>query len=144
MRTPNRLPSPNSSRIISCRCDTHIVMRLVPASRNRRTMISRMDCPPSPSSALRRVMLTGTPMCLDAAVAVPGGTTVSDVVDAIRALVTRHDSLRTTYRTGDDPGADPVQVVADAGEIVLTVHETDTELTDYLLEDVRRLHWVSP
>ncbi|MDW5329518.1 condensation domain-containing protein [Plantactinospora sp. KLBMP9567] len=89
---------------------------------------------------LLRVMLTGTPVCLDAVLPVPRGTEPADVSAAVRVLLARHESLRTTYRVGDVPS----QVVAEAGELVMSVVEVAPPITPQLLEDVRRIHWDSP
>lgn len=56
---------------------------------------------------------------------VPAGVTVDSAIDALRVLVERHESLRTTF-----PGADSLtdlgcQAVAAEGEFVLIVRDHD-------------------
>lgn len=46
---------------------------------------------------------------------VPGGTSAGEIEGIIRQLLTRHESLRTTYRLGPPP----VQVVAGSGELTM-------------------------
>ncbi|MEO3930178.1 condensation domain-containing protein [Micromonosporaceae bacterium B7E4] len=89
---------------------------------------------------LLRVLLSGTPVCLDAVVPVPAGTTVADVAEALRALLSRHESLRTTYRVGEPP----TQVVEESGELVLKVVDVAPPTTPHLVEQVRRIHWDNP
>ncbi|MFJ5093843.1 MULTISPECIES: condensation domain-containing protein [unclassified Streptomyces] len=51
---------------------------------------------------------------------VPGGTRTEEAVDALRALVVRHEALRTTFPHRAE-GAPTEQVVAAAGEFTVTV-----------------------
>ncbi|MBP2706797.1 hypothetical protein JOL79_23600 [Microbispora sp. RL4-1S] len=54
------------------------------------------------------------------AVTVPPGTTLDDVADALAVLVERHESLRTSYVTGDKP----CQQVSGSGQVTVDVYET--------------------
>ena len=53
---------------------------------------------------------------------VPAGRTATDVAAAIAVLIGRHEALRTCYLTGD---GDPVQRIAQAGELIAEVREAD-------------------
>jgi hypothetical protein len=53
---------------------------------------------------------------------VPRGRHLGEVLDAIRALLVRHDVLRTVYQVDDD--GRPRQVVRGAGRIKVRLHET--------------------
>ncbi|GAA4206236.1 condensation domain-containing protein [Microbispora amethystogenes] len=55
------------------------------------------------------------------AVTVPDGTTLRDVTDTLAVLVERHESLRTSFVTGDERR----QVVSGSGQVAVDVYETD-------------------
>lgn len=50
---------------------------------------------------------------------VPAGTTLDDITESVAVLLARHESLRTTFRTGD---GEPSQHVARCGELVVDVY----------------------
>jgi hypothetical protein len=88
---------------------------------------------------LLQVMLSGTSICLDAAVVAPEGTGVDQVAEAVRQVLVRHESLRTRFRLDDDP----VQVLDGRGEVALTVFEADEPPSAPLLEEVLRAIWAT-
>ncbi|GAB3976135.1 condensation domain-containing protein [Actinoallomurus acanthiterrae] len=55
------------------------------------------------------------------AVTVPAGTTLDDVADTLAVLVERHESLRTSFVTGDRPR----QCVSGSGQVPIDVYETE-------------------
>ncbi|WP_327347350.1 condensation domain-containing protein [Streptomyces europaeiscabiei] len=60
-------------------------------------------------------------------VQVPSGTSLKTVLDAISHLLSKHESLRTTYRV-DDSG-EPVQVLHAKGDIAVSLVEVRSELS---------------
>jgi hypothetical protein len=89
---------------------------------------------------LLQVLRSGTSICLDAVLATPAGPNLAQVVEAVRQVLARHESLRTRYRLDDDP----VQVLDGSGELPLTVHEVEEPATGPVLEQVLRSHWDRP
>lgn len=63
------------------------------------------------------------PRSLAFAVEVPAGVDRAAVLGALRELLVRNETLRTTYRRGED--GEPVQVVAGCGRIEVDVEEVD-------------------
>ncbi|BCB74340.1 hypothetical protein Pflav_007500 [Phytohabitans flavus] len=72
--------------------------------------------------------------------AVPPGTTVEDLVEEVRFMMSRYPTLRTTLRHDPDGGAR--QVVAGAGEIdVEVVDAADDEDPELVADRVRQWYW---
>ncbi|MGW1513065.1 condensation domain-containing protein [Streptomyces sp. NPDC002394] len=68
---------------------------------------------------------------------VPGGTTTESAIDALRALVVRHEALRTTFPHA--PGEVPrEQVVSSEGEFTVTVLDHEELPPEGYAEDVAR------
>ena len=73
----------------------------------------------------------------------PGTMTIDDAAEALRYLMSRHQSLRTRIRLDDD--GHPVQVVFGAGEIALTVIDTaDDADPDAVAESVAQEYRDTP
>ena len=66
---------------------------------------------------------------LDWPLELPAGATLDDITAALRVLVARHESLRTTYPAGRDP----VQRVARTGELAIDVYSIDAKPADVSL-----------
>ncbi|MDQ7910870.1 condensation domain-containing protein [Phytohabitans sp. ZYX-F-186] len=72
--------------------------------------------------------------------AVPPGTTVEDLADEVRYMMSRYPTLRTTLRY--DPDGRTRQVVAGAGEIeVELVDAADDEDPERVADQVRQRYW---
>ncbi|HEY1616661.1 MAG TPA: condensation domain-containing protein [Streptosporangiaceae bacterium] len=59
---------------------------------------------------------------------VPGGAGVGDIAAALRVLIARHESLRTTYAC--PAGGQPVQLVARSGRLTIDVYEAGPPVPD--------------
>src|SRR5215469_1885693 len=61
----------------------------------------------------------GGPHNMGGVVLLPPGTTVDDIVAALRYVIGRHQALRTRYRPDPDGGL-PQQVLSETGELPVT------------------------
>jgi hypothetical protein len=72
--------------------------------------------------------------------AVPPGTTVEDLAEEVRFMMSRYPTLRTTLR--HDPDGGTRQVVAGSGEVqVEIVDATDEEDPEQVADRVRQRYW---
>jgi hypothetical protein len=73
------------------------------------------------------------PLVVTRVVRLRPGCVTEDVLTAIRRLVERHESLRSTFATSDDTG--PYQVVHPRGEIVVPICDVTAEQVPMVVED---------
>jgi hypothetical protein len=90
---------------------------------------------------LLSVLLDGAAVSLSATLVAPAGTDLARLCTALAELMSRHDSLRTTFELADRP----MQVVNGGGELDLWVYQSQTPLDDRALararDEVRRGGW---
>jgi hypothetical protein len=77
------------------------------------------------ANLLRAIRIAEDPaqLNLTTVVDVPVGVDVDRILDVVRDLLVRHESLRTTYPLTEGAGAEPVQHVHGAGELLVDVHD---------------------
>src|SRR4051794_16465158 len=82
---------------------------------------------------LLSVLLDGAAVSLSATLVAPVGTGLDRLCAALAELMSRHDSLRTTFELADRP----TQVVNGGGELDLRVYQSRSPLDDRALAGLR-------